>query len=174
MLKKKKKLIVGFSATDSRHVGKEAILFSQMQVTEYNSGLVPSEQMDAGLIDQQKKMQLLIERINPTIIYTTPAEAKRILDMQLENTYMNITDHNILRHLEQKNGSDKYILLVITTNDLLRGIDYRGSVGIDLILDKQFAGVREAQQALHRVGRNGDKCRRFKTNKNLVSAGMAV
>ena len=45
----------------------------------------------------------------------------------------------------------------------MRGVDYRAkSKGIVLIVARPFENFRDAEQALHRVGRFGDSCSRYK------------
>ena len=51
----------------------------------------------------------------------------------------------------------------------MRGVDYRSTSGVTLIMAKQVAGIREQTQALSRVGRGGDRCNRFKLFDKLVN-----
>jgi hypothetical protein len=49
---------------------------------------------------------------------------------------------------------------VATDKFAMRGFDYRGNM-VTLILAKSFENEREAMQALNRVGRFGDDCKRI-------------
>ena len=53
-------------------------------------------------------------------------------------------------------------VLAITDAALMRGVDFRAPLqGITLYVCASLTNKREAQQALGRVGRNGDACRRY-------------
>ena len=71
-------------------------------------------------------------------------------------------DHRFLEWgLDQPDKSGLYPLLAVDDPVSMRGINYRQrSAGILLLVQKPFQHKREAMQAFHRVGRNGDKCRR--------------
>ena len=50
----------------------------------------------------------------------------------------------------------------MTDSDLMRGYDYRvANADLTLIILRGFANRREWHQALRRVGRNGDDCKRI-------------
>ena len=53
-------------------------------------------------------------------------------------------------------------VLVVTEPALMRGFDYRCSTGIALLVARAFDGQRAYFQALGRVGRYGEPCRRIK------------
>jgi len=56
-----------------------------------------------------------------------------------------------------------YIFIVIKPA-LMRGFDYCAKTkGLDLLIAFPYIHERAATQALGRVGRNGDPCRRFKS-----------
>ncbi len=61
------------------------------------------------------------------------------------------------------NGSEQYLLLIVTDPELMRAVDYRAkNHGITLVIARSFNCWREAQQGAGRVGRNGDPCRRLR------------
>jgi hypothetical protein len=60
-----------------------------------------------------------------------------------------------LRKLDERVG-DCYRLIVATTPEAMRGVDYRAKT-IALLVGKSFANAREADQGLKRVGRRTDK-----------------
>ena len=53
-------------------------------------------------------------------------------------------------------------VLVVTEPALMRGFDYRCSTGIALLVARAFDGQRAYFQALGRVGRYGEPCRRVR------------
>lgn len=71
-------------------------------------------------------------------------------------------DATVLRNLHQKTHVGSYSLVVATSEEAMRGIDYRSpEVGITLIVGKSFKNTRESQQGLKRVGRYSDPCQRL-------------
>ena len=60
-----------------------------------------------------------------------------------------------LRNLDER-VDDCYTLVVATTPEAMRGVDYRAKT-IALLVGKSFANAREADQGLKRVGRRSDK-----------------
>ena len=77
-------------------------------------------------------------------------------------------DLSVIRALERK-------CLIVTDEELMRGIDYRlkkteGSKddGIDLLVMRSFSSKRAVEQGLSRVGRYNEPCRRYK----LESVGL--
>ena len=45
----------------------------------------------------------------------------------------------------------------------MRGTDFRSRIGITLVICKPFTNEREVGQALGRVGRFGDPCKRYRS-----------
>lgn len=60
-----------------------------------------------------------------------------------------------LRKLDER-VDDCYTMIVATTPEAMRGVDYRAKA-IALLVGKSFANAREADQGLKRVGRRSDK-----------------
>ena len=52
-------------------------------------------------------------------------------------------------------------ILVVTDEVFMRGFDYRSNCGIELLIATQFIHERAYEQGLGRVGRNGNKCKRY-------------
>lgn len=113
--------------------------------------------------------ELYNDRSMPMIVYTEEEEGQTLKNAH-ENAYLNCNETEFLSDLEKHDlGKGIYPLLIVTKPELMRGFDYRSkTIGITLIILRQFSGMRDAQQALARVGRNGDKCKRFTTHKSLV------
>lgn len=58
---------------------------------------------------------------------------------------------------------DKYPIVVVDAEQMMRGVDYRSdSRGLVLLVAKSFTSKRDAEQGLARVGRFGDVCVRYK------------
>lgn len=67
----------------------------------------------------------------------------------------NCRDLSILKNLQKKT------VLIVTDAELLRGFDYRCSFGIVLFMGSAVDSSRALHQALCRVGRYGEYCKRF-------------
>ena len=68
--------------------------------------------------------------------------------------------------------SKGFPILLISDPQMMRGLNYRSSVGIDQYLDRPFKTKRDSLQAQGRVGRFTDKCARFRTIDKLVDEGL--
>jgi hypothetical protein len=67
-----------------------------------------------------------------------------------------------LRLLDDKHESGKFKLLYTTDSATMRGFDYRArNHGISLVIAESFQTERDFHQAMVRVGRHGDKCKRY-------------
>ena len=53
------------------------------------------------------------------------------------------------------------MVCAVTSNRLMRGFDYKSSNGIALYMGRKVDSLRDQTQALTRVGRYGERCRRF-------------
>ena len=78
---------------------------------------------------------------------------------------MDCEDLKTLRSIEGK-------CLIVTKEELMRGIDYRlkGTIGraadgIDLLIMRNFSSLRAVEQGLSRVGRYNEPCARYKLSK---------
>lgn len=169
-----KRTVIGFSATDTKHVAKERKIFDkELKVKQYSSGLVHEVMFEASLVDSGFFNTSLKARKTPMLIYTTETEASNI-EAQYQNVVVDKEDYEFLRQLDQKTEG-LYPIVLVTNSSLMRGVDYRSqTAGITLFMCVQVSGVREAQQALARVGRNGDKCWRYKLHRDLVDLKLAV
>ena len=75
---------------------------------------------------------------------------------------MDCKDLNRLKRLSSHD------LLLVTDPILMRGVDYRvktGTMGISLLIMSDFANRRAFVQALGRVGRFNERCKRFVWDK---------
>jgi len=84
---------------------------------------------------------------------------------ELKIDFLNVDDRtepSTLRKLDEKNLSGNHKILIVTESSYMRGTDFRAPThGITLILAKSFESERDAEQALARVGRFGDRCTRL-------------
>ena len=71
-----------------------------------------------------------------------------------------ITDTNC-RDLHRLKNLTKDDTMVVTDAELMRGVDYRSSTGISLLIMGPFASTRAFVQGLGRVGRYTERCQRF-------------
>ncbi len=70
----------------------------------------------------------------------------------------NQTEPSKLRKLDEKTLNGNHRILIVTESSQMRGTDFRSPThGICLIVAKPFESDRDAEQALARVGRFGDK-----------------
>jgi hypothetical protein len=72
-----------------------------------------------------------------------------------------VIDDEFLRNLDDRGMDGNHTLIVTTSPFGMRGVDYRSSKGITLIIAASFANQRQAMQGLNRVGRFGDPCKRY-------------
>ena len=79
--------------------------------------------------------------------------------------YLNCEDLSSLRSMEGK-------CLIVTREELMRGVDYRLASttgravdGIDLLVMRSFSSQRAVEQGLSRVGRYTEPSTRFKISK---------
>ena len=63
-------------------------------------------------------------------------------------------------------------ILLIADPAMMRGLNYRSSVGVDQYLCRPFKTDRDSLQAQGRVGRYTDKCTRYRTIKHLVDNNL--
>ena len=68
--------------------------------------------------------------------------------------------------------SQGFPILLISDPLMMRGLNYRSSVGIDQYLCRPFKTKRDSLQAQGRVGRYTDKCARFRTIDHLVDEDL--
>ena len=78
--------------------------------------------------------------------------------VRAEQMILNEYDTKVLANLDGIAGRK---ILVVTDEVLMRGFDYRSNCGIELLIAAQFIHERAYEQGLGRVGRNGDKCKRY-------------
>ena len=69
--------------------------------------------------------------------------------------------HVNTRDLEKIQRLTSYDFLIVTEEILMRGVDYRCSNGIDIFIDTPLSNERAYIQALGRVGRCDDECKRY-------------
>ena len=124
---------------------------------------------DVQKIEGAQLQEMLEKRERPILLFTDAERAHNLCnnDPAPGNCHQDCKEHSFLRQLGEKTDG-KFPLLVVTDPKLMRGYDYRSTVGIDLVIDKQFASEREMIQGLNRVGRNGDDCKRFTLVDPLV------
>ena len=79
--------------------------------------------------------------------------AKQAIDKGLK-VKINTDDMRIIRAVGTQ-------CLIVSKEEYMRGVDYRSSYGIDLMLAKQLSNKRAYEQALGRVGRYGEPCSRY-------------
>ena len=86
------------------------------------------------------------------------------------------TDASELRGLDKRDELRMHKVLIAIDSQVMRGFDYRSPTKpICLILAKGFESQRDAEQALSRVGRHGDRCERLLTaGVELVDAGRSI
>ena len=84
------------------------------------------------------------------------------------------TDYKVLCSLDAKKVSERFPIVIVTEASGMRGVDYRAPhSGIMLVVTRPFENYREEQQALNRVGRNGDKCTRIKAFEGDIVDALA-
>jgi hypothetical protein len=72
------------------------------------------------------------------------------------------TDYELLKTLDEKRSTDGSFHLLVALDFGMRGVDYRAPLtGITLIVALSFNHEREATQALARVGRYKEPCKRY-------------
>ena len=101
----------------------------------------------------------LVYRNDDNEVINAVAKAAKAKGFDVE---INCNDLAIIRAMEGK-------CLIVTGEELMRGIDYRlkkttGSMedGIDLLIMRSFSSKRAVEQGLSRVGRYNEPCRRYK------------
>jgi hypothetical protein len=84
-------------------------------------------------------------------------EVNQVLGVQSRFVQLNVAHHDSIRHMQ---ASDAY---TVTDKQLMRGFDYRTEceMGIALLIMRPFESHRAFHQALGRVGRYGQPCKRF-------------
>ena len=96
------------------------------------------------------------------LIYTSEKTASTLLGLITDS--QRVSEATELRRLDVRPNSTSHKVLVATESQVMRGFDYLGGhKGICLIVDRGFACQREADQALARVGRQGEMCERYIT-----------
>ena len=100
------------------------------------------------------------------VIYTRETQVQKLKDRVHGARMLTLeTGPQFLRNLEQRTNDDCHEVLITADPRVMRGVDLRGGVkGICLILDCGMESEREVYQALHRVGRQGERCERYVTN----------
>jgi hypothetical protein len=71
----------------------------------------------------------------------------------------NVESHDAILNLNKND------VIIINKPNLMRGLDYRSveKEGIALLVAKKFSSKRTYKQALGRVGRFGEPCKRYKS-----------
>ena len=82
----------------------------------------------------------------------------------------------LLRQVDQSRVCEAFRILVVDDPQIMRGTDFRApSTGIALVVDRGLESERDAQQALGRVGRFGERCVRYIVeNVQLVDEHLHV
>ena len=114
------------------------------------------------------------------MVYTTDADVDVLAD-ELSDHQRCIFEHKHLQpatirmkpymfNLDElmRRESQGFPILLISDPQMMRGLNYRSSVGIDQYLCRPFKTKRDSLQAQGRVGRFTDKCARFRTIDKLV------
>jgi len=85
-----------------------------------------------------------------------------------------ISDTAYMFNLDElmKRECQGFPILLLADPLMMRGLNYRSSVGIDQYLCRPFKTKRDSLQAQGRVGRFTDKCARFRTIVELVDEDL--
>jgi len=104
-------------------------------------------------------------RHRAVLIYTNEPTASNLLSQIGDSQRVTqAADPAQLRRLNIRPNATSHKVLVATESQVMRGFDYLGGhKGICLIIDQGFSSQREADQALARVGRQGEVCERYIT-----------
>ena len=104
-----------------------------------------------------------ITAVQPVLIFTTETKAASLLlNMQSAVKVTRDTSSDMLRQSDKILGSQGYGALVVDDPLVMRGSDFLApSTGLALVLDRGLQSDREVQQALGRVGRFGERCKRY-------------
>ena len=123
------------------------------------------EQLMDFLDSKRKQMPVLIWTDEQTA--TTISQTNSGVGIVDQNT-----DYKKLRKLDERSDQQHFPLLIVTDGSIMRGTDFRSPKhGICLVVTKPFDNMREAQQALARVGRFGDDCERIITHETKLVDG---
>ena len=91
------------------------------------------------------------------LIYVDENQVENLEKLAIEKGLKVITnteDMNIIRAVGTR-------CLIVSKEEYMRGVDYRSTYGIDLMIAKQLSNKRAYEQALGRVGRYGEPCSRY-------------
>jgi hypothetical protein len=169
MLNKTRCICLTATPDDNDRKGAEKQVITALKLTKYTFGF-PAEQFAQAhidrtvtLADNEATLAFLIEeiRIRPVLFYCSTETKDYILSMgqafiSADGIY---ADELSLRNLDKRVNMDSYGLVLATTDQSMRGVDYRApTTGITLVIGKSLPNAREAQQALKRVGRLNDSC----------------
>lgn len=160
-----------FTATPDDNDGKgaEKQVINALRIAKFSYGF-PEESIALASIDSEvdcKDTQAIITFIQEEIktravlLYCTEEMKDSILSIKIPFIDADTEQkESTLRELDIVVDS-VYKLVVATTTEAMRGIDYRApQTGITLIVGKSFNNIREADQGLKRVGRYKDYCKR--------------
>ena len=97
------------------------------------------------------------------LVYTSPERAASLkAGLCFAETVDLNADDASLRQLNVRANASHHRVLIADKPEVMRGFDYRGGFkGITLLIDRGFESQREAEQALARVGRQGEPALRF-------------
>ena len=108
------------------------------------------------------------------LVYCTDEQINDVKQLAVdpEAVIVNSTDSDLLESLDDM----KDVVLIVTDQQLMRGVDYRApKKGIHLLIMRSFEHTRAAMQGLGRVGRANDRCRRYLlADVKLVDYGLEL
>ena len=105
-------------------------------------------------------------QLRPVLVYAKGEIHQHLAQQQFITCVTEDTPYDELRNMDEKKGL-MYPVYLADDKYGMRGIDYRSSCGITLVIASSFGDRRERLQGLCRVGRMGDKCYRIQ-DKDLT------
>ena len=149
------------SADDGESEIEETVL-GHLNFALVDGGAVAARELDFdGKLAKEEMARKLREGNETTLVFTSDAEWVKDA-CNGRPLYINAEAlEKSAQSLDAAHGKVAPVL-AITDRELMRGVDFRAPLaGITLFLCASLTNKRELQQALGRVGRNGDAARRY-------------
>jgi late competence protein required for DNA uptake (superfamily II DNA/RNA helicase) len=163
MMDKNRCICLTATPDDNDRKGAEKQVITALKLTKYLYGFTAEDFAQAKLdltltlADNSAILAFLREeiRLRPVLFYCSEEAMQYIVNQEQAFIHAKgVESDDALRNLDQRATEDSYSLVIATTAEAMRGIDYRApTVGITLIIGKSSANARDGKQKLLRVGR---------------------
>lgn len=156
--------VIGLTATSlQQEGGTDEVRLTNLKIKLFNSGIQASTNPEQTVVHGEEVAAAFeaVEHQHQSVFdHTEPDKVHQYTSLAQSKGYSVVVDE---QNIDQLRSLKPQCCIIQTDLDLMRGVDYQDEqqAGIALIVDTQYPNERAYLQALGRVGRKSQRCRRF-------------